>query len=291
LNPDPTLAQWVALSLIPRLGSQTLARLLDRFGSLGAVLAASDGDLQTVPRVGPRLAAAIQAVDLARTQQEIAAWQADGIAIGLHKDGPPYPDALAALPDAPPVLFLRGTLRPEDTQAVAIVGTRRPAVASHKLAAALAGMLAALGWTVVSGLAEGIDTAAHEGALRSGGRTLAVLGCGVRTIYPPANGALAARIIHQGAVLSETHPDAAPDSPALVARNRLISGLGRAIVIIEAGEASGSLHAARFARAQGRVVYAVDNGSPGNQRLITDGASPLPPESATWEPLFVHLAN
>jgi DNA processing protein len=291
LNLDLTLAQWVALSLIPRLGSRTLANLLDRFGSLDAILSASDTELQTVPRIGPRLAAAIRAVDLARTQQEIAAWQADGISIRLRKDGPPYPTALATLPDAPPVLFLRGTLRPEDTQAVAIVGTRRPALASRKLAAALAGTLAASGWTVVSGLAEGIDTAAHEGALQAGGRTLAVLGCGVRAIYPPANAALAVRIIRQGAVLSETHPDAPPDSPALVARNRLISGLSRAIVIVEAGAAGGCLYAARYARAQARVVYAVDHRSPGNQRLIADGASPLPPESAAWEPFLADLAN
>jgi DNA processing protein len=291
LNSDLTLVQWVALSLIPNLGSRTIGNLLDHFGSLDAILHASETDLQTVPRIGPRLAAAIRAVDLARTRQEIAAWQADGVSIRLRQDDPAYPPALTALPDAPPVLFLRGTIRPEDTQAIAIVGTRRPTSASRELAAALAGALAAQGWTVVSGLAEGIDTAAHEGALQADGRTLAVLGCGVRVIYPPVNAALAARIIARGAVLSETHPDVAPNSPALVARNRLVSGLARALVVVEAGETSGSLHAARFARAQGRVVYALDNDSPGNQHLIADGASPLRPESAAWELVLVALAN
>jgi DNA processing protein len=289
VNPDLPRVQWVALSLIPNLGSRTIASLLDHFGSLETVFEASESDLQAVPRIGPKLAAAIRAVDLARTRQEIEAWQADGITILLRYNGPAYPAALAALPDAPPVLFHRGIIGPGDQYAVAIVGTRRPAAATRELAATLGETLAAQGWTVISGLAAGIDTAAHEGALRGGGRTLAVLGCGVRAVYPAANRALAARICQHGALLSETHPDAAPDSPALVARNRLISGLSRAVIVVEAGETSGSLHAARFARAQGRAVYAIDNGSPGNLRLIGDGAVLLPPDPAAWLTLFKTL--
>lgn len=270
------LAEWVALSLIPGLGRRTIRRLLNHFGSLGAVLAAAETDLQAVRGIGPRLAAAIAAADAARTQADLAAWQAAGIAVLLHTD-PAYPAALRSLDDAPPVLFARGAGW-ESAGAVAIVGTRRPRPESRQIAAEMAGTLAAQGWTIVSGLAVGIDTAAHQGALDSGGITLAVLGCGVRVVYPPENRALAARIVEQGgALLSEVHPDAAPGSPALVARNRLISGLSRAVIVVETGETGGSLHAARFAQAQGRLVYAVDNDAPGNRRLIADGARPLPP--------------
>jgi DNA processing protein len=296
VNPEFELVQWVALSLIPNLGSRTMANLLDHFGSLDAVLEASEPDLRAVPRIGPRLAAAIRSVDLARTQQDIAAWLADGISIVLRAGHPtpgsvPYPAALAGLPDAPPVLFLRGTVTPGDQRGVALVGTRRPTPESRALAATLAAALVAHGWTVISGLADGIDAAAHGGALRAGGRTLAVLGCGVRTIYPPGSGGLASRILAHGALLSETHPDAPPNSPALVARNRLISGLSRAVIIIEAGDTSGSLHAARFAQAQGRAVYAIDNGAPGNQQLLAGGAVPLPPDPGEWESIIAEMAN
>jgi DNA processing protein len=286
VGPDPRLVQWVALSLIPSLGRRTIANLLDRFGTLDAIFAANVDDLQSVPRIGPRLAAAIRSVDLARTYQEIAGWQADGIAILLHADGTPYPAALAALPDSPPVLFQRGTIEAADQRAAAVVGTRRPSAAARALAATLGSTLATRGWTVVSGLATGTDTAVHWGALRAGGRTIAVLGSGVRMIYPPGNARLAAQISARGALISETHPDAAPNGPALVARNRLISGLSRVLIVVEAGASSGSLHAARFAQDQGRIVFAVDNGAPGNTRLIADGAWPLAAQPEDWANLY-----
>ena len=264
MAPDSRFVQWVALSLIPNLGRRTITNLLDHFGTPDAIFAANVDDLQAVPRIGPIRATAIRSIDLARTRQEIAAWQADRITILLHADGAPYPAALAALPDAPPVLFQRGTIDPDDQRAAAVVGTRHPTAAARALATTLGSSLAAQGWTVISGLAAGIDTAAHTGALRAGGRTVAVLGSGLRSIYPPGNTRLAAHIVTRGALLSETHPDAAPDGPALVARNRLISGLSRVLIVVEAGESSGSLHAARFAQDQGRIVFAVDNGAPGN---------------------------
>ncbi len=130
-----------------------------------------------------------------------------------------------------------------------------------------------------------------HGALRAGGRSLAVLGCGVRVIYPPSNTALAEHILAHGALVSETHPDASPDSSTLVARNRLISGLCRAVIVVEAGETSGSLHAARFAQVQGRPVYAVANCSPGNQHLIANGARALPPEDKAWMIVLAALAD
>lgn len=280
-TPDE-MARWVALSLIPNLGRKTIDRLLDHFGTLAAILAAPDDALRAVPRVGPKLAAAIRAADVAHTQAALHRWQAGGIAVLLHtQDG--YPAALRALDDAPPVLFVRGSLLP--TPAVAIVGTRRPRPQAAQIAGDLAARFAARGWTITSGLAAGIDTAAHQGALHAGGRTQAVLGCGVRVVYPPENERLAAQIVAQGALLSETDPDAPPNSPALVARNRLISGLSRAVIVVETGTSGGSLHAVRFAQAQGRPVYALDSDAPGNRQLIAAGAQPLPRDPAAWDTL------
>lgn len=176
---NATLAQWVALSLIPHLGSQTIARLLDRFGSLDAVLSASAAELKTVPGIGPKLAAAIRAADVPAVQAALASWLAEGIAV-LQRDQPGYPIALRGLPDAPVVLFQRGALAPQDARAIAIVGTRRPSLQARQTAHALTAHFAARGWTVVSGLAAGIDTLAHKAALACGGRTLAVLGSGAR---------------------------------------------------------------------------------------------------------------
>jgi DNA processing protein len=287
-----SFVQQVALSLIPGLGSRALAQLLDHLGSLDAICAASESDLRAVPRIGPKLAAAIRALDLDRAQADIAAWEADGITI-LLKNGEAgsYPPLLAALPDAPTVLFQRGTWMPADDRAIAVVGTRQPTRAARAWAATLVGKLAESGWTVISGLAAGIDTVAHQSALRAGGRTSAVLGCGVRVIYPPGHSSLAARIVERGALFSETHPDAAPNSAALVARNRLISGLSRAVIVVEAGESSGSLHAARFAQVQGRSVYTAAYPAPGNQQLIASGAHVLPLDAGAWQILVADLAG
>jgi DNA processing protein len=288
------LAQWVALCLVPGLGAKTIERLLAHFGSLDAILAAEVDALIAVPRIGPKLAAAIWAIDLDGIRAAIQAWQADGITILLRAPvdpQDPYPARLLALDDAPPVLFRRGTMLAGDAQAVAVVGARQPPAPAHDFAATLAAELARRGWCIVSGLAAGIDTAAHTGALHAGGRTLAVLGCGVRAPYPPSNVALAAQIVQQGALFSEQHPDAAPNSPALVARNRLISGLSRAVFVVEAGSASGSLHAARFARSQGRPVYTLATSAAGNRRLIAQGAHPLPPDFSAWDELSAALAE
>ncbi len=285
MNADSTRVAWIALSLIPSVGGRTLARLLDRFGSAGAALQAGDAALQAVPGIGPKLSAAVRAIDLDAVQAAIAAWQAEGIVIALPGETA-YPAPLAALDDAPPALFMRGSLADGDPSAwarsVAIIGTRRPRPESRQIAGALAETLAAAGWTVISGLAAGIDAAAHAGACRAG-RTAAVLGGGVRAIYPPENSDLAARIVAHGALLSETHPDAVPTSAALVARNRLISGLSCAVIVIETGLTGGSLHTVRFARAQKRPVYALASDAPGNRQLIAEGARPLPPAPAEWQ--------
>lgn len=283
---DP-LAQWVALSLIPNLGLQTIERLIAHFEALDAIFAAEERDLRAVRGIGPKLAAAIRAQDLTQTHKAIAAWRADHLTILQHSD-PAYPAQLRTYEGAPPVLFARGTLTPDDQRAVAIVGTRRPSPQARQIAQRLAAALAGAGWTVISGMAAGVDTAAHSGALDAGGRTIAVLGCGVRVVYPPENRLLAQHIVANGVLLSETHPDASPSSAALIARNRIISGLSRAVVVIETGTTGGSLHTVRFARAQNVPLFALNLNAGGNRQLIADGAIALPVQ-ATGKHLLAAL--
>lgn len=290
---EHTLTQWIALSLIPQMGASALASLRDHFGTLDAILAASDEELRAVPGIGPKRAAAMLAIDLDQRRSEIAAWRAAGVTILTSTPEADYPPGLRLLADAPPVLFVRGIVSAAlaDAPTVAVVGARQPSLASREIAQTLARELAARGWIIVSGLAVGIDTAAHMGALKAEGRTLAVLGSGVNVIYPPENHRLVERILVQGAVLSEVHPKASPHAGALVARNRLISGLSRALIVVEAGERSGSLHAARFARAQSRAVYAVECDAAGNQALITNGARALDPADVDWDQFAAELAE
>lgn len=190
---------------------------------------------------------------------------------------PSYPAMLKTIEDPPPVLFVRGALQPSDNQAVAVVGSRRSSAYGRLVAEDLGRQLVSYGLTVVSGLAQGIDTAAHQGALRAGGRTLAVLGCGLDVCYPRENQALAEAIAKQGAVLSEFPLGTPPEAWHFPARNRVISGLSRAVVVVEAPLNSGALITADFALEQGREVLAV----PGNvnnsrhagcHRLIKEGA-------------------
>ncbi len=291
-DPDTRrLAQVVALSQVPGLGARTIRGLLAHFGDLDAVFAAPRGALLAVPRIGPKLADAILCLDLERTAASLADWRAAGVGIAQPTD-PAYPALLRALDDAPPVLFWRGALLPDDRRTAAIVGTRSPSAGARRMAGALAGALAACGCTVISGLAAGIDTAAHRGALEAGGRTVAVLGSGVDTIYPPGNRTLADRICAAGgALLAEVQPGTRANAPALVARNRIISGMSRALIVVEAGASSGSLHAARFAREQGRLVVAVASDAPGNRELIEQGARPLPPDLTAWEALAAEISR
>jgi DNA processing protein len=149
--------------------------------------------------------------------------------------------------------------------------------------------LAKRDWTVVSGLALGIDAAAHQGALDAGGRTLAVLGCGVLRMYPPANLSLAESILKHGSVLSEFHPESGVNAQNLVARNRVTSGLSCAVIVVQSGEDSGSMSTARRAWQQGRIVFAVTGGDQGCEALLEQGAEPLDPAALNWDHLSVRL--
>lgn len=264
---------WVALSLVERLGGKTLDALVRHFGyDPRAVLAADSDQLQQVRGVGPRLAAQIRAVDLAAVERDIPAWQQAGVRV-VPVDAREYPARLRALDDAPPTLFIRGGWRASWTRSAAIVGTRRPSAAGLALAQNLASEMAARGYMIVSGLALGIDAAAHLGALAvPEGFTLAALGCGVLEVYPPANRPLAEAVARRGALVSELHPMAAPGSSALVARNRIITGLSDAVIVIETEPDGGAMHAARFALAQGRRLFAADLPAEGNRALLQAGA-------------------
>jgi len=265
---------WLALVSLPGIGGATGRKLVERFGSIEAAFEASEAALAAVPRLNAGLVARLRMISLAAVEDELASLADEGLGV-LTWDDADYPANLRPLPDAPPALFVRGDLRSGDADAVAIIGTREPTAGGAAAAEALARGLAGEGLTVVSGLAIGIDTAAHRGALAAaGGRTVAAPGSGLRAIHPRQNAALAEAIARRGALLSELHPKTPPSGPVLMARDRIISGLARAVIVVEAGEKSGSLDTAARARRQGRLLLALP-GSPGTDRLIAEDAERL----------------
>ncbi len=281
------LSGWVALSLTEHLGSKTLRALLDHFnGEMEAVFAADAAALRRVPGIGPKIAASIQAIDRAQVMQALTRWQSEGVSI-VPAFAPAYPSRLKSLTDAPATLFLRGHMPSEAARHIAVVGTRTPTPHVADLAQRISRELAERGIVIVSGLARGIDTSAHIGALQAAnGRTLAVLGCGVLRVYPPENHGLAGLIQREGALISEVAPSASPSTPRLVARNRLISGLSDAVLIVETSADGGAMYAARRALEQGRPVYTLDLPASGNQALIAGGAQALRPDLRAVEALF-----
>ncbi len=273
-------AAWIALSAADHIGIRLLRTLTAHFGSLRAALLADTGALLAVPGVGPATVRSIRAVDLAAAERRLAAWRAAGVRVATQMpDDGAYPACLRLLDDAPPTLFARSAWEALACDGVAVVGTRAPTAQARAAARLLGFELARRGLTVVSGLARGVDTEAHLGAVSApGGRTLAVLGSGVQRVYPSENAALAQLIARSGALVSEAAPDAAPSVPRLVARNRIISGLSRAVIVVETAADGGAMHAARFAREQGRPVYALDVAASGNRALLESGALPLAPD-------------
>jgi DNA processing protein len=274
---DETFLAHVRLACVPGVGSTTRKRLLDTFGSPQGVFAATTAELGKVHRVGPKLAALIPEVARSHIAEDtIALCRQRGVEI-VVEGSPGYPRLLGQIDDPPGVLFVRGRLEPCDALAVAIVGARHATAYGRRIAHQLAGALARAGYTVVSGLARGIDAAAHRGALDAGGRTLAVLGSGVLSIYPPEHAELALEVAARGAVLSEAPPLASPIAGAFPSRNRIVSGLSLGTVVVEAADRSGALITARLAGEQGREVFAVPGAidsrmSRGCHKLLRDGA-------------------
>jgi DNA processing protein len=270
---------WIGFTLVKGIGAVRFQRLLESFGDAESAWRAAPPDLAGAglsAKLIARLVEVREKVDLARVWNQI---QSKNIQVLTWVDEA-YPQRLKEIEQPPPVLYLRGELLPDDNWAVAIVGTRRVTSYGRQVTEEIASFLAAHGITVVSGMARGVDAIAHNAALKAGGRTLAVLGSGVDKIYPPENRALAEQIFSQGGVLSDYAPGTPPESLNFPPRNRIISGLSMAVVVIEAGETSGALITAEFAAEQGREVFAVPGNifapqSKGTNKLIQQGALPL----------------
>lgn len=247
----------VALTLVPGVGPGRVRMLLARFGRATAVLGASARALADVPGIGPQTARAIAGfTDFAAVDAQMEAAGRVG-AMLLPAWDVRFPALLRQIYDPPALLWVRGDLAPVDERAVAVVGTRRATEYGRRMATEFAAALAGYGFTVVSGLAYGIDAAAHRGALAAGGRTLAVLGSGVDRIYPGRHARLAEEIAAQGAVLSEYPMGAAPDASNFPRRNRIVSGLALGTLVVEAYATGGALITARLALEQNREVFAL----------------------------------
>ncbi len=271
------LADAVRLSLVPGVGPRLRKALLEAFGTAGAVFAAAPSDLRRVPGIGSELTRRIAvARDEIDVQAQLDLCAAHNIRI-LSDQDEDYPRTLREIHDPPGILFVRGKILPQDAIAMAIVGSRHATQYGLAQAERLAASLGRAGVTITSGLARGIDGAAHRGALAAGGRTLAVLGSGLLNLYPPEHAELSLEIAEHGAVISEAPPESPPMAGAFPQRNRIISGLSLGVLVVEASVQSGALISARHAMEQGRDVFAVPGRidsrmSRGCHRLIRDGA-------------------
>lgn len=271
------IEQWLRLIRADGVGPVNFRRLLDRFGSFDAVFGASAAELARVEGIGPRTSEKI-ARTRCRFDPAPELEQADRAGVCLiHWDDPRYPPPLRAIPDAPPVLYVRGALERSDSLSLAVVGSRRCTHYGGEQAERFAHLLAAAGLTIVSGLARGIDSAAHRGALSARGRTIAVQGCGLSRVFPPENQKLFERIAESGAVISELPMGCEPLSENFPGRNRIIAGLSMGVLVVEAAPRSGALITAAAALEYNREVMAVPGridspASKGPHELIKQGA-------------------
>jgi DNA processing protein len=274
-NTDQRIYTY-GFSRVKGIGPVRMRLLQSHFGSLADAWQAEPGALMACGLETRLINALITARDHLDLNGELDHFKHTDIQV-LTWDDPNYPKLLHQISDPPPVLYVRGSLSQEDEYAVGIVGTRQASVYGRQVAEMLAGDLAHSHVTVVSGMARGIDASAHLASIKSGGRTIAVLGCGVDVIYPPENRALAQDIIQHGALISDYPPGSQPDALNFPPRNRIISGLSLGVVIVEADQRSGALITADYASQQGRDVFAVpgnifNRSSRGTNQLIHDGA-------------------
>ena len=275
-EPTPQLRAAVRLNLVAGVGPRTAEVLCGTFGSPAAVFAAPASDLRRVRGIGAKVISSLRATSEKQADEELRR-AADAGVVVLHLGGPGYPPLLAEIPTAPRVLYVRGSLEPEDGRAIAMVGSRRCTAYGTRTAAQFARSLTRAGLTVTSGMALGIDAAAHRGALDAGGRTLAVTATGMNTVYPPQHRGLADEIAANGAVVTEFPMGQAPTRGLFPQRNRVIAGLSLGTILVEAGRKSGALHTIRHALEQNREVFAVPgrigDGCEGCLDALRDGAT------------------
>lgn len=270
---------WIGFNLVKGIGAVRLKNVLDYFGSLEIAWNAPADALQAagLPHKSVEYLVTLRAkIDLDSVIENITK---KGVQVVTWEDAG-YPRRLKEINQSPPVLYIRGSLEMADDWAVAVVGTRRVTPYGRQVAIELSRFLAQNGVTVVSGLARGVDAVAHSSALQAGGRTIAVLGNGVDVVYPPEHRKLSDEIIQSGALISDYPVGTPPESQNFPPRNRIISGLSLATIVVEASEKSGALITAEFAVDQGREVFAVPGSimaaqSAGTNRLIEQGARPL----------------
>lgn len=273
---------WVGFNKVAGVGPVRVRQLLEHFGTLSSAWGADAAELAQAgldQRSLKNLLDARRRLDLSA---EIARLDKLGIAVITWEDDV-YPRLLQQLrggDEAPPVLYMRGTLQEADEWSLAIVGTRSISAYGRQVTHRLATELAANGLTIISGLARGVDAEAHTAALDVRGRTIGVLGCGLDTIYPPEHRQLAARIIHSGALISPFPIGTLPEGKNFAPRNRVLSGMARGVLVTEASDKSGAMLTAGYALDQGREVFAVPGnitaqGSSGTNRLVQDGAHPV----------------
>jgi DNA processing protein len=273
-----TVHDHLALALVPGLGPKLTAALLARFGSAAVARRATAAELRAIPHIGEKLAAsladALRTVEIEPELRLMYEHNVRAVPLGF----PGYPARLAGVAGPPPLLYFRGDWSPADDNAIGIVGSRSCTSYGLRVAAQLARELARAGFTIVSGLARGIDAAAHRGAMEGGGRTVAALAGGLSRIYPPEHAPLADEITAgRGCLITETPMRMDPQAAMFPARNRIISGLARAVIVVEANVRSGALITARHAAEQGRDVYAVpgpvdSQASAGCLELLRTGA-------------------
>jgi len=270
------LEALAGLNLTLEIGAIRLNKLLQVFATPQDIFNVSQEKLMRVEGIGAKIAAKIKGIKKEEIEKELKETKSLGLKIVTSHD-PDYPQNLKNIPDAPIVLYVKGELKQEDNLSLGIVGSRRASFYGLESAQTFARDLAGQGFTIVSGMARGVDTSAHRGALKSGGRTIAVIGSGFNYIYPEENKELAEEISRQGAVVSEFPLNARPFPQNFPRRNRVISGLSLGVLVVEAAKNSGALITADFALEQGREVFALPGkadaaNSFGTNNLIKQGA-------------------
>jgi len=271
------LKSWLALFTVPKVGPVRYIFLVKHFGSPEKVLSASKEKLAELPDIGHVIASNIKnKVSWEKAEEQLKLLEKNQVQIVTFKDEN-YPENLASIYDPPPFLFVKGEIKEEDRNAVAIVGCRSASLYGKRITERIGRELAKRGVTIVSGLARGIDSIGHLSALKENGRTLAVFGSGLDVVYPSENKKLTEHIQSSGAILSEFSLGTKPEAPNFPRRNRLISGLSLGVVIVEAGTKSGALITAHCALEQNREVFAIPGNlgaknSEGTNKLIKQGA-------------------